>query len=197
MRGKPLPESMRPATDRIIPAHAGQTGLRHLNDDGHEDHPRACGANELVAFGVAGDDGSSPRMRGKRSDYARTHDSYRIIPAHAGQTVLLILAIMISPDHPRACGANGESDCHQYGGHGSSPRMRGKLVGLAVKYGVGRIIPAHAGQTTPRYSVAIACPDHPRACGANLRKFVVESVADGSSPRMRGKRDAEERRVYR
>ena len=34
-------------SDRIIPARAGQTGSHHLNDDGHTDHPRACGANPV------------------------------------------------------------------------------------------------------------------------------------------------------
>ena len=31
------------------------------------------------------------------------------------------------------------------------------------------------------------CPDHPRACGANVIAFAADGTVDGSSPRMRGK----------
>ncbi len=66
--------------------------------------------------------------------------------------------------------------------------MRGKLVGVAgVVNGLG-IIPAHAGQTGSAPTARYACPDHPRACGANFSGLVGRIGSFGSSPRMRGKR---------
>ena len=66
MRGKLMIVSPAMGGLRIIPAHAGQTGVRPKNTVLIADHPRACGANSLpLRFGGA-HGGSSPRMRGKR-----------------------------------------------------------------------------------------------------------------------------------
>ena len=86
MRGKLRPIILGLYRRRIIPAHAGQTGARHLNDDGHTDHPRACGANVDFTRDVFYYFGSSPRMRGKRRAARPQLAAVRIIPAHAGQT---------------------------------------------------------------------------------------------------------------
>ena len=53
-----------------------------------------------------------------------------------------------------------------------------------------RLIPARAGKTPAR--VARCCPStaHPRACGENLLTHSNESLALGSSPRVRGKLEA-------
>ena len=67
--------------------------------------------------------------------------------------------------------------------------MRGKRTGCSVASWPVRIIPAHAGQTcTPRTSCDFP-QDHPRACGANACMTGVIDNVDGSSPRMRGKRE--------
>ena len=86
MRGKHAITANSLNQSRIIPAHAGQTGSRHLNDNGHTDHPRACGANQSGRPACIGVCGSSPRMRGKRCVGHVQHPWPRIIPAHAGQT---------------------------------------------------------------------------------------------------------------
>ena len=86
MRGKRPLNRSRPATGRIIPAHAGQTIYRRSASTCNADHPRACGANIdifVVAYAI---DGSSPRMRGKPQAFDRELTDGRIIPAHAGQT---------------------------------------------------------------------------------------------------------------
>ena len=71
---------------RIIPAHAGQTASTHRLAPASADHPRACGANCLIALTVLIGYGSSPRMRGKPEREGGDVDPLRIIPAHAGQT---------------------------------------------------------------------------------------------------------------
>ena len=91
-------------------------------------------------------------------------------------------------DHPRACGANLISLSAITLRIGSSPRMRGKRGRGDETVLEVRIIPAHAGQTAPRRAWTLAPPDHPRACGANRDGKAENPMADGSSPRMRGKR---------
>ena len=111
----------------------------------------------------------------------------RIIPAHAGQTTALPSASRSPSDHPRACGANGPAPRSPTRTTGSSPRMRGKLGLLLLGFGILRIIPAHAGQTTSPPGRSPASPDHPRACGANEQGHLMLRLLHGSSPRMRGK----------
>ena len=75
------------------------------------DHPRACGANLGKIGSLFGSFGSSPRMRGKRRRAPCRWLAFRIIPAHAGQTLLISLSAVLWPDHPRACGANSPILC--------------------------------------------------------------------------------------
>ena len=188
MRGKLSAGKLQFAANRIIPAHAGQTIGDFIHFVYESDHPRACGANSIWGRGPPVTCGSSPRMRGKLERVGLLVPLHRIIPAHAGQTAPARYDTALRPDHPRACGANDhDNDVAALDG-GSSPRMRGKPVSLAVSSMPMRIIPAHAGQTRVPYTGEVATPDHPRACGANLGGGIVDTAVHGSSPRMRGKR---------
>ena len=71
MRGKPGLKIGYSRTRRIIPAHAGQTTHHDALLACLSDHPRACGANWPTPFPVHPANGSSPRMRGKQSDFMR------------------------------------------------------------------------------------------------------------------------------
>ena len=126
MRGKPSRSAPDRPTVRIIPAHAGQTGSPPAMPSSCADHPRACGANALIALTDTGSRGSSPRMRGKRTWSSSPHGCRRIIPAHAGQTRMVTPGARSSRDHPRACGANDGLTLSGVAVPGSSPRMRGK-----------------------------------------------------------------------
>ena len=188
MRGKPRRRGRHALRGRIIPAHAGQTSSTYTESSWITDHPRACGANPQIFTDKEYMIGSSPRMRGKLHQVQRATYADRIIPAHAGQTPPDSPPVVFHPDHPRACGANAAVRRSFMIPSGSSPRMRGKhriIVGAKME---PRIIPAHAGQTiVPRHPRTM-CPDHPRACGANLESNASSCCATGSSPRMRGKR---------
>ena len=94
------------AAVRIIPASAGQTRISSREFQGHSDHPRECGANRGSANIVCRVRGSSPRVRGKPCRLPGAHGRRRIIPASAGQTLLVHTRIHTTPDHPRECGAN-------------------------------------------------------------------------------------------
>ena len=197
MRGKPHCFRCRPYSPRIIPAHAGQTSTLGMTVVRPSDHPRACGANFATLVGSQLQNGSSPRMRGKRRFSRSTRRDGRIIPAHAGQTVCGACSTSVATDHPRACGANGKISSKTMVRTGSSPRMRGKLTADAGDTHSRRIIPAHAGQTDLDKFYGDVNADHPRACGANPCRPPIRWMNTGSSPRMRGKLGHRHRRYGR
>ena len=128
MRGKPMVQRIAVKHIRIIPAHAGQTPTGTCSAKPATDHPRACGANPVSEVKARWSVGSSPRMRGKHACLTGCPRPFRIIPAHAGQTVRCGSARCVVTDHPRACGANN-GYVSGYGPlDGSSPRMRGKQI---------------------------------------------------------------------
>ena len=92
----------------------------------------------------------------------------RIIPARAGQTRHCGVWVAQYADHPRACGANCPAGTSKMNGVGSSPRVRGKRSVPGHDSHLTRIIPARAGQTGWFMLAGTVCPDHPRACGANM-----------------------------
>ena len=187
MRGKRWLVRVWGEAERIIPAHAGQTGRESSRRPLRPDHPRACGANMTGRTRTLHVNGSSPRMRGKQGTGWTSRVGLRIIPAHAGQTSTTVRCDPSCADHPRACGANSLSALWRPALCGSSPRMRGKRCRRAPRWVRCRIIPAHAGQTPADNPVGRLGADHPRACGANVVINLDECYRVGSSPRMRGK----------
>ena len=187
VRGKHGRQPLHVKRRRIIPARAGQTPIRSRPARTCPDHPRACGANPLALHCLFPIHGSSPRVRGKQHTRVRSRNQPRIIPARAGQTRHLRRRVGTCPDHPRACGANGEYFIENNGAYGSSPRVRGKLPSALSRSRLTRIIPARAGQTSAVSGPFPAATDHPRACGANLMYSLALTPAVGSSPRVRGK----------
>ena len=147
MRGKLVGHLSFLLDERIIPAHAGQTTCSEPTNGRRPDHPRACGANCGTLPIALAMSGSSPRMRGKLLLIEPEYLASRIIPAHAGQTVIVFCSVFFIADHPRACGANLITQFVRSSLLGSSPRMRGKPGRCQGRVCTGRIIPAHAGQT--------------------------------------------------
>ena len=85
------------------------------------------------------------------------------------------------------CGENGKIFVDNTYGYGSSPRVRGKPATSPPVRASSRLIPACAGKTG---RVGLSCEyhqAHPRVCGENLIRIVKTILADGSSPRVRGK----------
>ena len=136
------------------------------------------------------ENGSSPRVRGKRIDHGRRQESSRIIPASAGQTVSRHPSYPPTSDHPRECGANPFTGLETWPADGSSPRVRGKRDAPQAMRGPTRIIPASAGQTPLRLEPLKQHADHPRECGANSCVYPFTVSHTGSSPRVRGKQCA-------
>ena len=152
VRGKQIARLRFHEQGRIIPARAGQTRACRRCHPPFPDHPRACGANGAQQGKQVGSAGSSPRVRGKRPCVGIGRRPRRIIPARAGQTMIVRIGLMTVSDHPRACGANMGMTEKLKDKYGSSPRVRGKLwfaIWLVLQI---RIIPARAGQTVRFYA---------------------------------------------
>ncbi len=111
---------------RIIPARAGPTRSTGKTPWVSSDHPRSCGANLTEEPFVISPSGSSPLVRGQRTEVSVRSHLLRIIPARAGPTTRLLEGLRSSPDHPRSCGANlSDSELESIRG-GSSPLVRGQ-----------------------------------------------------------------------
>ena len=167
MRGKPVARLQDGQRPRITPAHAGKTSERMPCVRQIADHPRACGENTWSNILRVLDNGSPPRMRGKRRSNPYSVAPNGITPAHAGKTVRNLRRRQYDSDHPRACGENSGASSLQKPPNGSPPRMRGKQKLPAPVFSCGRITPAHAGKTLLSWSMKRPASDHPRACGEN------------------------------
>ncbi len=71
---------------------------------------------------------------------------------------------------------------------GSSPRVWGKQQDRAVLRLDDRVIPTRVGKAFSQSQTPPALPGHPHACGESLWVLCGLYVADGSSPRVWGKR---------
>ena len=129
-------------------------------------------------------------MRGTLREFTVIADRCRIIPAHAGNTHLIIYQILACSDHPRACGEHRPNPPDIPKFIGSSPRMRGTRNMQIENLYLIRIIPAHAGNTFPGIKRERPTTDHPRACGEHSPASPCIRSAPGSSPRMRGTLEA-------
>ena len=88
----------------IIPAYAGSTIPRRSGSRACRDHPRVCGEHFFCMYSSGESRGSSPRMRGARTDDSGNASPIGIIPAYAGSTGTVTDSLTTSGDHPRVCG---------------------------------------------------------------------------------------------
>ena len=195
MRGTRDGERLRVFKNGIIPAHAGNTRTRMEYAFLTRDHPRACGEHVVGVKLCRFHKGSSPRMRGTLRTQILPRNADGIIPAHAGNTQTGACRGLLVGDHPRACGEHLPKGKSHTWLPGSSPRMRGTLVGELDPGLFDGIIPAHAGNTLSCRPCSGRSWDHPRACGEHIVASLVLDGNAGSSPRMRGTRDGERLRV--
>ena len=147
MRGKLYQVARDPYHTGLIPAYAGKTRTRGMDECGCRAHPRVCGENLFVSHPRLSLTGSSPRMRGKQHFLYRDQIPRGLIPAYAGKTKWRFHWPFAGQAHPRVCGENVRSCCWLVWSWGSSPRMRGKLLGRQCGRGDLGLIPAYAGKT--------------------------------------------------
>ena len=85
-------------------------------------------------------------------------------------------------DHPHACGDKRETKRVGLLKRGSSPCVWGQGVSHAVKALDARIIPMRVGTRKADIKKAVACEDHPHACGDKAQSRLITFMNRGSSP---------------
>ena len=172
---------------RLIPAHAGKTGIHRCDKGVATAHPRSRGEN--VAGSQVGPDehGSSPLTRGKRPRAVGFGRGGRLIPAHAGKTTRRNGSSRRAAAHPRSRGENSRQARRSCRLSGSSPLTRGKLTGPPRVSDEIRLIPAHAGKTCLRRRMIRSRPAHPRSRGENGGRSIMVCPPPGLIPAHAGK----------
>ena len=114
-------------------------------------------------------------MRGARALLNGDFYAVGIIPAYAGSTMPLWVAMVTCRDHPRVCGEHFTALLPSGSGVGSSPRMRGAHNQMRESERVPGIIPAYAGSTPHDGVDGELVRDHPRVCGEHVVKTQADS----------------------
>ena len=97
---------------------------------------------------MTGDDGSPPRLWGKR---------------HVTDAIAIARTV-----HPHACGENPFRRCRDSDMRGSPPRLWGKLASAIERKYVKRFTPTPVGKTAHPDRRALQGAVHPHACGENI-----------------------------
>ena len=187
-RGKLDRSGAHLGSHRLIPAHAGKTLRAGRKPRGHRAHPRSRGENLGNHVNLGQVAGSSPLTRGKLCFIGGKLRCRRLIPAHAGKTVMGRFWRNHAEAHPRSRGENAAISATVARQRGSSPLTRGKLAYRVKTFAQLRLIPAHAGKTRGEHGRCRAAQAHPRSRGENVSPSARRAVARGSSPLTRGKR---------
>ena len=186
VRGTRRHAENRPAIRRFIPACAGNTPQCLPKDCRRPVHPRMCGEHSCPRPLYQAAPGSSPHVRGTHASFRPFADLHRFIPACAGNTQIHKSKIGRPTVHPRMCGEHHNQPFEMVSAVGSSPHVRGTLIGTEGAIERRRFIPACAGNTLLRAGVFECRSVHPRMCGEHLRSLFSEGSKNGSSPHVRG-----------
>ena len=150
------------------------------------DHPRSRGEYGWQVAGRVITAGSSPLSRGIRGRVGLPMGRVGIIPALAGNTVVLHPHPHRIRDHPRSRGEYRVNAARSRGGHGSSPLSRGIHIGGPDRNPGAGIIPALAGNTPSWRSRTGGISDHPRSRGEYTSDRSPDQPVTGPSPLSRG-----------
>ena len=126
--------------DLIGQAHLADTSITRMSGD-------VIARAEVGPLTWAGNEGSSPRLRGTRVPPRDTRMDRGIIPALAGNTPTGQTGQRHCWDHPRACGEHWNWRTRALDAAGSSPRLRGTRRAEGGRGHEDGIIPALAGNT--------------------------------------------------
>ena len=127
-RGKRTRNRVRELVPGLIPAHAGKTTPPPNAPEFQWAHPHSRGENYAGASEVFRRNGSSPLTRGKPAGRWWSWVWVRLIPAHAGKTLVALSPVTVVWAHPRSRGENRAVRGFTRAVSGSSPLTRGKLA---------------------------------------------------------------------
>ena len=171
---------------RIIPARAGFTRRARWRCSRRRDHPRSRGVYLLGHGPARPSSGSSPLARGLRPPLEILRGYFRIIPARAGFTCIIIGTTLGMRDHPRSRGVYSSHSLNCISDMGSSPLARGLRCFVVYCTVCCGIIPARAGFTSEISDSIFSSRDHPRSRGVYMQMYEEAANVEGSSPLARG-----------
>ena len=166
-RGKPRDAIKSKRTRWSIPAWAGETCRRYGAISHSTVYPRVGGGNVLYKRLRWGQEGLSPRGRGKRSCTSRIRHKTRSIPAWAGETRRQPHQNHRRGVYPRVGGGNGSILFSYLHASGLSPRGRGKPPPRYTTRKTRGSIPAWAGETDSALRPLVPDQVYPRVGGGN------------------------------
>ena len=173
---------------RFIPARAGNTSRSMPSPLEAPVHPRSRGEHRPSRTACSWSSGSSPLARGTPRSSPSGSAPSRFIPARAGNTPRRRSDRGVASVHPRSRGEHLTRSADTPPTHGSSPLARGTLDRDREGQGVGRFIPARAGNTASARPSTQPRAVHPRSRGEHSGVPQGEGHAYGSSPLARGTR---------
>ena len=151
-----------------------------------KDHPHACGDKRNSLLRHRSNPGSSPRVWGQVFLQLPMILKPHIIPTRVGTSHRCRGRQCRTQDHPHACGDKLTQYLAVSQIAGSSPRVWGQVAQVLNASWNKRIIPTRVGTSEGREPEPSSKEDHPHACGDKLPFYLLNSVAEGSSPRVWG-----------
>ena len=164
-RGTGFHPTCATATERFIPASAGNRANHSRKALTYPVHPRERG-EQLIGGKVAmAGAGSSPRARGTATNRSFMPLNSRFIPASAGNSALTKTPAITTTVHPRERGEQPLAMDRRIHDNGSSPRARGTAFQSLVVFTPKRFIPASAGNRCSAFQGSWCSSVHPRERG--------------------------------
>ena len=124
-RGTRLSSTPKTIFPRLIPARAGNTVCNQLVGCRSAAHPRSRGEHVARRWSITCTPGSSPLARGTQTIKNAFQNGIRLIPARAGNTLILITSPVMISAHPRSRGEHFLITVSHAPRSGSSPLARG------------------------------------------------------------------------
>ena len=146
-----------------------------------------CGGDSWPVSPLCVAQGPSPRVRGRPHRWTGSKRSRGSIPACAGETRSGPLLPWDARVHPRVCGGDLAKTLTGTQKSGPSPRVRGRPRPIDCRARRGGSIPACAGETLSGTLNAVTSRVHPRVCGGDRSSVCSSVLAQGPSPRVRGR----------
>ena len=165
--GKTRQISGRQRSNSVHPHACGENSARDLTNLSKSVHPHACGENSGCPGPPSHENGSPPRVWGKRHGGRRQARRDRFTPTRVGKTVRRTNGGSRYTVHPHACGENGIQNLIIPDGIGSPPRVWGKLTYDGIIAQLSRFTPTRVGKTSPASPAWQPAAVHPHACGEN------------------------------
>ena len=187
-RGNPTANERGEASQRSIPAHAGEPPPRGCSGIREWVYPRPRGGTEACSAIGGRLFGLSPPTRGNRDAAGVQQSVARSIPAHAGEPSAGSPRRCAEAVYPRPRGGTLRERVDVVAGYGLSPPTRGNRIRRGGRRQKRGSIPAHAGEPHPELVRHGDGEVYPRPRGGTPQRPLKIDRDRGLSPPTRGNR---------